>query len=108
MLLLTFLKVMLQSQTAFLNVDVIESTDFVKVPPSSATQISTLTPHYAINAIDGDLETYTHTLNDVKLWLRIQLYKNISVHRVVIFNRLSSQDRYPYLFKLKGQVPVSN
>ena len=79
--------------TAFLPIDIIKSTDLTvtrKLAPFSASQSSTKSTFNANNAIDGKMDTYSHTLSGSKsesgseAWLRIQLGRNFSVSKVVI------------------------
>ena len=85
MLLTRFLKLVLVTATLVINIARYSRT--VKIAPTSATQSSTGGGRIASNAIDGLLETITHTTQEPNPWLRIQLGNDFSVDKVVIYNK---------------------
>ena len=60
----------------------------------SATQSSTYKSYPASNAIDGNLDTFSHTNITVtgKSWFKVDLPTNVEIQKIVISNRLGSFD----------------
>ena len=93
MLSARFLKLVLV--TATLVIDIARPSRTVKITPTSATQSSGGSVS-ALKAIDGLLETNSHTSHESNPWLRIQLGNDFYVDKVVIYNR-NPMERLFYL-----------